>query len=134
MWTASGAAPQMNCLLTQEGKTAVDWIGRGEQLSSDLSDLVAILNARPGVPSLPTVQTSKANYHASPCAVLTTASCVGTWGTVRLLTSLQQWQADIRWPRLLQPSPFVVRCITKRAWHGGSGGGSRARHISSFAC
>ncbi|KAI3432868.1 hypothetical protein D9Q98_010451 [Chlorella vulgaris] len=59
--------PQANCLMTQQGKTAVDWIGRVEHFDDDFAELVSILNARPGVPSLPPVQPVKANYNASPC-------------------------------------------------------------------
>ncbi len=38
-----------------------------EHFDDDFAELLSILNARPGVPSLPTVQPMKANYNASPC-------------------------------------------------------------------
>jgi GH25 family lysozyme M1 (1,4-beta-N-acetylmuramidase) len=38
-----------------------------EHFDDDFAELVSILNARPGVPSLPPVQPVKANYNASPC-------------------------------------------------------------------
>ncbi|KAI3432825.1 hypothetical protein D9Q98_010409 [Chlorella vulgaris] len=60
-------SPQVNCLLTEQGKMAVDWIGRVEHFEDDFVKLISILNARPGVPSLPAVQPRKANYNASPC-------------------------------------------------------------------
>lgn len=63
------AAPQVNCLLTKRGESAVDWVGRVERFEDDLKELVSILNSRGGgVPLLPTDKLpAKANYNASPC-------------------------------------------------------------------
>ncbi|KAL4434487.1 hypothetical protein ABPG75_000928 [Micractinium tetrahymenae] len=46
------ASPQAHCLTTEDGCTAVDWVGRVESVEEDLAALVELLNSRPGVPKL----------------------------------------------------------------------------------
>lgn len=46
------AGPQAHCLTTDDGRPAVDWVGRVESMEEDLTSLVELLNQRPGVPKL----------------------------------------------------------------------------------
>ncbi|KAL4423815.1 hypothetical protein ABPG75_001116 [Micractinium tetrahymenae] len=63
------ASPQVNCFTTQQGHTALDWLGRVEHFEDDFKALIKLLNRRKnGAPKLPTdVLPTKANYNASPC-------------------------------------------------------------------
>ena len=62
------AAPQATCFTTANGRSALDWLGRVEDFQEDFAALVGLLNARPGVPKLPTdAPLKKTNYNASPC-------------------------------------------------------------------
>ncbi|PSC76443.1 Polycomb group FIE2 [Micractinium conductrix] len=63
------AAPQANCLLTAGGGVAVDYIGRSEAFDEDFTELIRVLNARPGVPRLPErPPPQRRNYNQSPCS------------------------------------------------------------------
>lgn len=63
------ASPQTNCFTTQQGRSALDWLGRVEHFEEDFAALIKLLNRRKnGAPKLPTnVLPTKANYNASPC-------------------------------------------------------------------
>lgn len=45
--------PQADCFVTEEGETAVDFIGRVESFYEDFSSVIALMNEREGVPKLP---------------------------------------------------------------------------------
>lgn len=64
------AAPQAHCLTTEDGRTAVDWVGRVEAVEEDLAALVEHLNARPGVPKLQPLrpgQLGRVNINSGAC-------------------------------------------------------------------
>ena len=60
--------PQANCLVTEAGQLAVDWVGRVEHFDADFAALLGALNAREGgLPKLPSAKPKKQNFNQSPC-------------------------------------------------------------------
>ena len=59
-------SPQANCLTTTTGQYALDWLGRLENFYEDFAELLSILNARPGVPKIPSELPGQLN-NVDPC-------------------------------------------------------------------
>ena len=103
------AAPQAFCLLAdaEMRHLAVDWVGRTENFEADFDELLALLNARPGVPLLPPSQLEPANMRAGACYEGGGAGggSGGADGIRRFDASASQQLEDIE--RTALPSPWL---------------------------
>jgi hypothetical protein len=59
--------PQADCFVTEEGETAVDFIGRVESFHEDFSSLIDLMNERVDAPKLPPPGRLQKNTGSSRC-------------------------------------------------------------------